>query len=225
MDAQACVPGWFGKIPAAGDFITRRLPGSFVEAWDGWLGRVLPGSEALLGARWQHCYLTAPIWRFALMPSACDAAAWAGVIMPSVDAVQRSFPLTIAAQLGGMHHAARTLLVGSDWYECVEEIALAALEPGTTAEAIDAALLELGGPGSEAGAPADAGGEGKPLWRLSSVDGAHALFRARALAALLEDSGWRTCWWTRGRESGAAGALGLPALPDAAAYAAMLSID
>ena len=26
--------GWYGKLPASGDFVTRRLPPSFIEPWD-----------------------------------------------------------------------------------------------------------------------------------------------------------------------------------------------
>ena len=36
-DAGGGTPGWYGKLPAAGDFLTRRLPGSFVQTWDHWL--------------------------------------------------------------------------------------------------------------------------------------------------------------------------------------------
>ena len=31
------VPGWFGKLPGLGDFASRRLPDTFVAAWDRWL--------------------------------------------------------------------------------------------------------------------------------------------------------------------------------------------
>ena len=43
-------PGWYGKIPATGDFITRRLPVAFIEAWDRWLQEVMGGSRDRLGA-------------------------------------------------------------------------------------------------------------------------------------------------------------------------------
>ena len=31
------LPGWYGKLPALGDFASRRLPPEFVEPWDRWL--------------------------------------------------------------------------------------------------------------------------------------------------------------------------------------------
>ena len=91
--------GWYGKVPSLGDFVTRRLPGSFVAAWDDWLQASIAASRATLGPRWQPLYLNCPIWRFALFPGACGPGAWAGVMMPSVDRVGRCFPLTIAATI------------------------------------------------------------------------------------------------------------------------------
>ena len=34
-------PGFWGKLPAAGDFVGRRLPAAFVEPWDRWVSRHL----------------------------------------------------------------------------------------------------------------------------------------------------------------------------------------
>ena len=31
------VPGWYGKLPALGDFASRRLPPEWIAPWDGWL--------------------------------------------------------------------------------------------------------------------------------------------------------------------------------------------
>ena len=40
--------GWFGKIPALGDFVTRHLPPSFVQPWDEWLSAELSEARLLL---------------------------------------------------------------------------------------------------------------------------------------------------------------------------------
>ncbi|RUZ99042.1 type VI secretion system-associated protein TagF, partial [Mesorhizobium sp. M7A.F.Ca.US.002.01.1.1] len=43
------LPGFYGKMPATGDFVTRRLTGDFVRVWDRWLAQhlvPLMGSEA-----------------------------------------------------------------------------------------------------------------------------------------------------------------------------------
>jgi type VI secretion system protein ImpM len=33
------LPGFYGKLPTAGDFVTRRLPIDFVRVWDRWLAQ------------------------------------------------------------------------------------------------------------------------------------------------------------------------------------------
>ena len=45
----AIAAGWFGKMPALGDFASRRLPPAWIEAWDGWLQRELVRSRTALG--------------------------------------------------------------------------------------------------------------------------------------------------------------------------------
>ena len=79
--------GLFGKLPAHGDFVRRNLPRSFVAPWDAWLSA---GLLAAPNARWE-------LWRFHLAAGACGPDAAAGVLAPSVDAVGRRFPLTLAA--------------------------------------------------------------------------------------------------------------------------------
>jgi type VI secretion system ImpM family protein len=94
--------GWFGKLPAAGDFLRHQLPDSFTAAWDAWLQTGMSVERAILAERWQECYLCFPVWHF--LRSARDAAAgqrpadslWAGILAPSVDRVGRLFPITVA---------------------------------------------------------------------------------------------------------------------------------
>ena len=93
-----CV-GWFGKIPSVGDFVTRRLPPSFVRPWDQWLQTGMSESRRRMGERWVDVYLTFPVWRFLLPVGVLGSTAWTGVLMPSVDRVGRYFPLTLATPL------------------------------------------------------------------------------------------------------------------------------
>ena len=91
--------GWYGKLPAQGDFVTRRLPPSFIEPWDAWLNAMLTGSRERLGSAWRDAFLSAPAWRFMLAPGVVGQQGWAGLIVPSVDSVGRYFPLTVASAL------------------------------------------------------------------------------------------------------------------------------
>ncbi len=89
--------GFYGKLPARGDFVQAGLPRSFTDPWDRWLQRVLAASQAMLGDRWLPAWLEAPVWRFALMPGVCGPDPALGLWLPSVDRVGRHFPLTLAA--------------------------------------------------------------------------------------------------------------------------------
>jgi type VI secretion system protein ImpM len=131
--------GWFGKIPALGDFASRRLPPEFISAWDDWLSEGLPEAQQSLGADWLECYLKAPIWCFALTPGVLDARPWCGVLMPSVDRVGRQYPLTFAASFAPRIEIARP------WWSALIEVAMRVKEPGCDAEALETRLLAAQG--------------------------------------------------------------------------------
>ena len=135
--------GWYGKIPGAGDFIARRVSPAFREPWDRWLQQALDGSQRRLGAGWRDAFLSMPAWRFVLGPGVLDAHAWAGLMVPSVDAVGRYFPLTVACALPSASlDAAATLLGAGRWFDEIEATALEAIAPGADTAAIDAALAQ-----------------------------------------------------------------------------------
>ncbi|HQT75628.1 MAG: type VI secretion-associated protein [Rhodospirillales bacterium 20-64-7] len=125
--------GFFGKLPSRGDFVRDGLPRQFVACWDGWLQRVLPAPLAALGDQWPQ----APAWRFHLAAGLCDAEAASGVLLPSMDAVGRYFPLTVASlrrngppdSLAAAENACR-LAVAQAWAPAVLRGCLSGLEPG-----------------------------------------------------------------------------------------------
>ena len=142
--APASFPvGWYGKIPGTGDFIARRLSVAFSEPWDRWLQQAMDGSRERLGARWHDAFLSMPVWRFVLSPGMLGANAWAGLMLPSVDAVGRYFPLTVASALPSASlDLVATLLAAGGWFEGIEETALTAILPHADTTAIDAALAQ-----------------------------------------------------------------------------------
>ena len=62
------VAGFYGKLPARGDFVRAGLPRDFIDPWDAWLQSVIAGSRVLAGDAWLPAYLESPVWRFALPP-------------------------------------------------------------------------------------------------------------------------------------------------------------
>ena len=89
--------GAYGKIPALGDFFRLGAEREFVTPWDIWLQTTLLAARKSLGDRFEDCYMSAPIWRFALPPSIAGTQGVVGILMPSVDRVGRQFksPLVI----------------------------------------------------------------------------------------------------------------------------------
>ncbi|MFM0626522.1 type VI secretion system-associated protein TagF [Paraburkholderia xenovorans] len=136
-------PGFFGKAITHGDFLSRRLPASFLDPWDDWLQRQLHASRQRLGADWPGAYLTSPVWRFALGRGVCGERTWAGVIMPGIDRVGRYFPLTIAASCGADVDLVEWIGASGEWYDRLEGLARSTLDERFQIEAFDAALVQL----------------------------------------------------------------------------------
>ncbi|UCF92436.1 MAG: type VI secretion system-associated protein TagF [Desulfobacterales bacterium] len=147
MKSNLALPGVFGKLPVLGDFVSRRLPASFVRTWDGWLQGALSASREQLGSRWLDVYLTSPIWRFVLSPGICDQTAWTGVLMPSVDKVGRYFPLTLAVMINAPEALAGLFVAAADWFDELEQLALSALEDDFDLDDFDRNLQALVLPG------------------------------------------------------------------------------
>ena len=127
MSGQDCSIGFYGKLPSHGDFVSRRLPRSFIEPWDQWLQGGLAASREQLGSDWLNQFLISPIWQFALTPGLCGSDAWAGVMMPSVDRVGRYFPLTLVAKVTGCS-LSRLFEPDCGWFSQLSELALSSLD-------------------------------------------------------------------------------------------------
>jgi type VI secretion system protein ImpM len=195
-DSSAAIPGWYGKLPALGDFASRRLPSDFIHAWDEWLQAALEAARIALGVGWLDCYLTTPIWRFTVLPGLVGESGWAGVLMPSVDRVGRQFPLTVAVPLSSHAAAAALVFGGSDWFARLEDAALAILDVTRDADDLDGALADCPFIPPAVAEPDDAG---SAMRELPSAEAFEPLARAEALRAWAQQAGWKALWWTRGR--------------------------
>jgi type VI secretion system protein ImpM len=130
-------------LPARGDFVSRRLEADFVSAWDEWLQRVVRETRERLGERWLECFLSMPVWRFALPAGMYSRAGWVGLMVPSVDRVGRYFPLTIAAAIphDGID-VPSTLAKALPWLDSIEALALDALRPELDFDAFEQRLAQ-----------------------------------------------------------------------------------
>jgi type VI secretion system protein ImpM len=89
--------GFYGKLPARGDFLRQRLPRTIATAWDGWLEAVLPLARSRLDQGWEGTWVALKPWRFSLGPGLCGERGLSGVWLASADRAGRPFPFLLAA--------------------------------------------------------------------------------------------------------------------------------
>ena len=130
--ADLNVPGFYGKMPATGDFVTPRLPGDFVRVWDRWLAQhIVP----LLGT---EAWPESTALRFLAGPTSFGTSA--GIVLQSADRIGRRFPLSVVARLS----EARLKLAYADaWFDNIENAAFAAQRGELAPDDLDAALTAL----------------------------------------------------------------------------------
>ena len=224
--------GYFGKMPARGDFVSGSLAREFVDPWDDWIQASIEQSHDRLDEQWLDIYLTSPLWRFALAPSICGGHPWGGVLMPSVDAVGRYFPLTIAAPLLPETNISTLPANAQDWYSRAEALARSSLDDEFDLEAFDQSISGLGAPTGQAMAEPEE----------QSTDNAARLGNAWRFGMPVADQFALDCptllheamqrllfayslWWTSGSSRISPSYLFCQGLPPPQGYAAMLDGD
>lgn len=225
MSAAAFPPGFFGKLPARGDFITRGLPPSFLTPWEAWLHEIWRIEWQRFGDVWPSLVDSGPIWRFAFEGGACGPDAVAGLIAPSCDRTGRVFPLCVAAAVPPQADPAALPVIGSGWFGRAESLLRDALVPTAEPDHFEAQLRTLGPPGRSAAVAQLP--EGAPGWHVA-LDPLQA--PALSYPALIHELSTTlparfTLWWTLGTRrvapslvvsSGLPGADALPAFFDGA---------
>jgi type VI secretion system protein ImpM len=184
--------GFYGKIPARGDFVCVGLPRGFVDPWHAWMERMLLASRAELGVEWRPAWLEAAVWRFALPSGLCGPEPVVGLWLPSVDRVGRYFPLSFAV-IARSGDPIELIRVAGRFFRIAEEAGRAALEDDLPPEALAARLDEVAG-----AAPLDPGIDPLPL---AAADG---------------------IWWTEGAPRVPSRVFTRRDLPDGTTFTAML---
>ena len=223
VDAER--PGFYGKVPTRGDFVSRRLPRLFVDAWDPWLQEALAASREQLGEAWLDYYLTSPMWRFALASGVCGEPAWLGLLMPSVDRVGRYFPLTLAASLDDGSSLMPLLTDTDAWYLACEDHALSTLEDNFDIDVFDRTLQDMHLPDTRQ-RPTELRQHSftRPAWQFE-------LTRLHDLSEQMPGIGQtllnnlyqgHSLWWTQGSERVSPSLLITEGMPPVASYSGLL---
>lgn len=138
--------GFHGKLPVAGDFLTRGLPAGFAAFWDGWAARHLAGRDG-----WPEGGL-----RLRLVSGGRVAA---GVAVPGADRVGRRFPLAAFVIASDLPDPAGL----EPWCDAAFALLRAAQETALPPDELDERLEHLAPP-EAAGGAAPAGS--MQLWAL-----------------------------------------------------------
>lgn len=198
MAHAAC--GFYGKIPIRADFVRGRLRPATIQCWDAWMQEALLASQAELGVAWRDLFFSAPIWRFLLPAGICGEATLVGVMMPSIDAVGRCFPLLLAHEFEHEVDPFSLVSAGGRWFASLERLALDALSDEFRLANFDQALPlpERAGLKLMGGWPVlDGAGPGAWL-SLSEGSGIAAALTRLAGAPTRTPSRPPALWWTSG---------------------------
>jgi type VI secretion system protein ImpM len=219
--APANTPGFFGKVMSYADFIARRIPPAFLQCWDEWLQAALQKARQQLGSEWLPTYLHSPIWRFALAAQACDAHAWAGIMMPSIDSVGRQFPLTIVVRLPQGVNIYECLRDGQDWYAQLESLALSSLSEKFILADFDLAVsaVPTDFATAVAGDPAGPACIRIAITGIAQLDSSLPSIATTLVRLSLHG---HSLWWSDGSEKISPSLLLCKGLPAPASFAAML---
>jgi type VI secretion system protein ImpM len=220
--------GFFGKLPSHGDFIERRVGESFHQVWDDWLQRSIDRSHNELGGKWLDCYLTSPIWRFFLSDGVAGAAAYAGILLPSVDKVGRYFPLTVVVELPPGTPALQFAQAASRWFTEVEHLCADALQDAAfNFDTFDAALAgsseRLNGTDQLPSPPPFPGISTQWHWPLRSVEDVTAPLAVPFISMAQASLRPMTMWWTEGSELVHPSVLLASSLPRPESFADLLA--
>jgi type VI secretion system protein ImpM len=133
VPAEHLGTGFYGKIPATGDFVGRGLPGEFVRAWDRWVASHLAPLQS--SGAWPEDLAL----RFLLGPEANGPMA--GIVVTSNDRAGRRFPLTVAAPVSVASAGTADMVV--KWFDDIEMAADAARYGYVSADEFAANLATL----------------------------------------------------------------------------------
>src|SRR5690606_1065729 len=132
--------GWYGKMPANGDFVHRRLSRELVQWWDKWLQMGVAGMRQRDAANMESAYQDAPLWNFAIPAGSGLGIVQLGCIGPSRDRVGRCYPLATVLNMPERDFSPAVLSGASGFYRQLGVSLLAALRHSCNPEQFDQSL-------------------------------------------------------------------------------------
>ena len=142
--ADASVPSfaWFGKLPSAGDFISRRMPYAVQQFWDRWCAASMESLKERNPVSGWGLWGNMPKWAFLLPAQQGVPFGQLGVLAPSCDRVGRNFPFLVTIALTHENFAAivpRAGLIALAWGAAITEAQMSR----SHVESLDAKLATI----------------------------------------------------------------------------------
>lgn len=134
--------GWYGKMPAAGDFMHRRLEQEVINWWHRWLGQGLINGRETYANAVVDAYMRSPIWNFIL--PAGQGLPWIqmGSIAPSRDRVGRLYPLMVSLVIPSAAYEKQLIDGSARFYQLCGQALLQAVGRGCSPQQFELALQQ-----------------------------------------------------------------------------------
>lgn len=116
--------GWYGKLPSAGDFVSRRMPYPLQQFWDRWCAAGLESLKERNPVSGWALWGKMPKWAFILPMQPGLPVAQLGVLAPSCDRVGRNYPLLITTPIldsNALSILPRAATIAIAWAQVIEE--------------------------------------------------------------------------------------------------------
>ncbi len=132
--------GWYGKMPAAGDFMHRRLDQSVINWWHRWLEQGLVNGRETHSSIVLDAYMRSPIWNFVLPDKYGFGWIQMGSIAPSRDRVGRLYPLLVSLVMPSTAFERQLLEGSARFYQSTGQALLQAVGRGCTPQYFEESL-------------------------------------------------------------------------------------
>lgn len=149
--------GWYGKIPAAGDFLHRRVSREVIAWWDKWLQLSLSGAWSQADGL-RRAYAQAPMWNFVVPAGAGPGQVQLGCIAASHDRVGRRYPVCAVLELPADDYTPALLDGAAGFFRQLGMALMGAVRNGYGADQLEHAVDGAAGRFSRVPAPRSDGG-------------------------------------------------------------------
>ncbi|MGZ2747552.1 type VI secretion system-associated protein TagF [Burkholderia stagnalis] len=180
-------PAWYGKIPGAGDFVSRRLPHTLAGWWERWLQQGMAAMRQRGADEIARYYTVAPVWNFLIPAGAGAACVQPGCVAPSCDRVGRYYPVLVTLPMHAADYWSGLPDAADAFYWQIGSALLDAIRHARAPLDLEAALAQV------RLVPGDAGPDDAPAQALQEPSAAPAW---PGLSGYFDPHGATSFWWT-----------------------------